>query len=70
MSYRAQNLHAEIFLVVIRWLYRPKVPKVSKNHDFDDFLKGQNGGKNGDNPTGDDPTGDNPKLIKNQFRRL
>ena len=38
VSYRAQNLHAEIFLVVIRWLYRPKVPKVSKINDFDDFL--------------------------------
>ena len=38
VSYRAQNLHAEIFLVVIRWLYRPKVPKVSKFNDFDNFL--------------------------------
>ena len=50
MSYRAQNLHAEIFLWVLWSLDRSKVPKVSKNHDFDDFLKGQKGGKNGDNP--------------------
>ena len=28
---------------------------MSKNHDFDDFLKGQKGGKNGDNPHCDNP---------------
>ena len=55
VSYRAQNLHAEIFLRVIWSLDRSKVPKVSKNHDFDDFLKGQKGGKNGDNPHCDNP---------------
>ena len=28
---------------------------MSKNNDFDDFLKGQKGGKNGDNPHCDNP---------------
>ena len=49
MSYRAEKLHAFVFHAL--WgLSQSKVPKVSKNHDFDDFLKGQKGGKNGDNP--------------------
>ena len=42
VSYRAQNLHAEIFSRVIWSLDRSKVPKMSKNNDFDDFLRGQN----------------------------
>ena len=39
VSYRAQNLHAEIFLEVIRVLYRSKVPKVSKIKVYEGFLK-------------------------------
>ena len=38
VSYRAENLHAEIFFTVIRVLYRSKVSKVSKIINFDDFL--------------------------------
>ena len=34
-SYRAENLHAEIFLKVIWVLDRSKVPKVSKIIDFE-----------------------------------
>ena len=39
VSYRAENLHAEIFYKVIRWLYRSKVPQVSKIKVYEGFLK-------------------------------
>ena len=39
MSYRAQNLHAEIFLKVMWVLDRSKVPKVSKIKVYEGFLK-------------------------------
>ena len=39
VSYRAENLHAELFLKVIRVLYRSKVSKVCKIKVYEDFLK-------------------------------
>ena len=39
VSYRAQNLHAEIFLKVIWVLDRSKVSKVSKIKVYQGFLK-------------------------------
>ena len=51
VSYRAQNLHAEIFYKVIRWLYRSKVPKVSKIKVYEGFLKIVILGNHGGYPT-------------------
>ena len=39
VSYRAQNLHAEIFFKGIRVLYRSKVFKVSKIKVYESFMK-------------------------------
>ena len=39
VSYRAENLHAEIFFKVIWVLDRSKVSKVSKINDYECFLK-------------------------------
>ena len=39
MSYRAENLHAEIFLQVVWVLDKSKVPKVSKINVYEGFLK-------------------------------
>ena len=51
VSYRAENLHAEFFFIVIRVLYRSKVAKVSKIKVYEGFLKSEIFGFHGGIPT-------------------
>ena len=51
VSYRAENLHAEIFLNIIRVSYTSKVTKVSKIKIYEGFLKGDFLGFHGGIPT-------------------